>query len=443
MAMGDPSYTSRTPRSRELFERARKVIPGGTSYSNRFFPPYPFYVSRARGSHIWDVDGNEYVDYWMVHWGAVFGHAYPPIVRAAVEQVEEGAHIGWSTEWEVKWAEAVAGWFEAERVKPANSGTEANMYAVRLAQAFTGRKKVAKVEGGWHGGFDRLQKAVSYPYDKPASLGLQRDRATVVIPFNDLDGAAKILKKERPACVLIEPMLGAAGAIPAEPEFLKGLRELCDGEGMLLIFDEVITGPRHPGGLQKLYGVKPDLTTLGKGFGGQYFAGAGGICGRAEVMDLLNHVERPKFWQRSFLGGTFVGNPLSMRVGYTFVRELEARKDVVYGHIDGLGEGVRRGLREVLEDHNFEAYVTGLGSLIGLHFTKEMPRDGRTAARTKDVKLCQRFFLHMLERGIAYLTPTSIHFAISTAHTKEEAEGLVMGLEAFLSGGEGVAPARP
>lgn len=428
------SYIGRTPTSKALYERARKTIPGGATYSVRYFEPYPVYISRARGSRVWDVDGNEYIDFWMAHFAALLGHGYPAVVEAVKEQLELGAHVGYCNEWEVKWSESVCRWFGADRVKPANSGTESNMYAVRLARAFTGKKLVAKAEGGWHGGSNGLHKAVNYPYEKPAAAGLPRTQDTLAIPFNDIEGSSKALRRDDVACVLVEPVLSAAGEIPADREYLKGLREICDERGALLIFDEVVTGFRHPGGLQAFYGVKPDLTTLGKTVGGQYFAGAGGFCGRADVMDMLDQTKVKSFWERPFLGGTYTGNPLNMRAGYVVISELERRKDEVFPHLDTLGELIRRRLVEAIEERKVQAYVTGIMSVFGIHFTKERPVSGATAERTKLLDAHRALHRHMLEGGILYLTPASPHLALSAAHTQEDVEKFVSVFAAFLDG---------
>jgi glutamate-1-semialdehyde 2,1-aminomutase len=425
-------YQARTGSSKELFERAKRFIPGGSAYAIRYFEPYPFYVKKAKGSKIWDVDGNEYIDFWLVHFGAIFGHGYEPVISAVREQLELGAHLGWCNEWEVKWAEKVAEWFDVEKVKPANSGTESNMYAVRLAKAYTGRKKVGKMEGGWHGGFDGLNKAVNYPYDKPASLHANNAEDTIALPFNDLDNLVKRVPKKEVACIIVEPMLGSAGAIPAKEEFLKGLREFCDSNGIVLIFDEVITGFRHPGGLQRYYNVKPDLTTMGKTAGGQYFAGAGGICGISDIMDLLDQTSRRNFWERSSHGGTFVGNAITMKAGYVTISELQRRADQVYPYIDSLGGYGMRKLNEALEDNRFEAYVSGVCSMFGLHFTKEEPINGETAERTKDRMMCSELFAYLVQKGIAYLSPRVPHFTVSEAHRYEEVQYLADKIGEFL-----------
>ncbi|MGD0329028.1 MAG: aminotransferase class III-fold pyridoxal phosphate-dependent enzyme [Nitrososphaeria archaeon] len=426
------NYIRKTALSRNLFEKARKYIPGGSAYAIRYFEPYPFYVKRALGSRIWDVDDNEYIDFWTVHFAAIFGHGYAPVMSAVKEQLDLGAHFGWCNEWEVKWAEKVCGWFRADKVKPANSGTESNMYAISLARAYTGKKKVGKMEGGWHGGFDGLNRAVNYPYNQPSNMNPTSTEDIIPLPFNDLDGLIKKVSQEELACITVEPMLGSAGAIPAKKEFLKGLREFCDKKSVVLIFDEVITGFRHPGGLQQHFGVKPDLTTMGKTVGGQYFAGAGGICGRSEIMDLLDQTRRKDFWERPAHGGTYVGNAVTMRAGYVTISELERQRDKVYKHIDSLGEYGRKRFTEIMEENRFEAYITGICSMFGLHFTKEIPINGETAERTKDKKLCSDLFAYLIQNGIAYLTPKSPHFAVSNAHKKEDLDYLSTKVKEFI-----------
>lgn len=427
-------FTERTPRSKDLFEEAKGVLPGGVTYGLRYFEPYPFYVTRARGSKVWDKDGNEYLDLWMGHAAIITGHAYEPIMKVVEEQLELGIHFGWCNEWEIKWAKAVCGWFSADMVRPTNSGTEANMYAIRLARACTGRSRVGKFEGGWHGGYDGLHKAVNYPYDKPASLGLTEavTNDIVALPYNDLDGVERRMGKEELACIIVEPVMGAAGFVPAEKEFLKGLRELCDEKGALLIFDEVITGFRFFKGAQHFYGVKPDLTTLGKAVGGQYFPGAGAFCGRAEFMKELDQIKRERFWERVFHGGTYTGNALTTRAGYTLIKDLEGRADHVYGYLDRLGEKARRGLKEIFDEGGVEAYVTGVGSLFAIHFTKERPINGLTSERTKDVKATKKLFNFMLDRGVAYLSPSKAHFVLALAHTEADIEKFLALMEEFV-----------
>ena len=423
-------YELRTQKSRILHDEARKFLPGGVTYAIKYWEPYPIYVSRAKGSRIWDVDGNEYLDFWMGHAAIIMGHAYEPVIRAAKEQLELGAHLGFCHEWEIKLAEIVTKMVPSVRLfRATNSGTEANMYAIRLARAYTRKSKIAKFEGHWHGGYDALHKAVNPPLDKPASLGLTDCvmNDTIVLPFNDLDGVRQKVKGENLACIILEPVMGSNGMIPADREFLKGLRELCDELDILLIFDEVITGFRlAKGGAQEYYGVLPDITTFGKVLGGGIFP-AGGFGGREDIMELLDQTKR-KHYEMSFHGGTYAGNPLTARAGYTLLSELI--KGDVYPKINALGEKARKGLEDVFSRHKVSAHVTGVGSLFAVHFTKEKPRDIRSAIG--DTKLAKDCFYFMLNNNILCMKPSKQVFAPSVAHSEEDIERLLSVMEEFL-----------
>jgi len=419
-------------KSKELYRRARKVFPGGVSYAIRYFEPQPFYVSKVSGCKVYDVDGNEYIDFWIGHGALIFGHNYPKMVEALKEIVEIGTHFGLAHKYEVEYAEQVVKMVpSAEMIRFTNSGTEANMYAVRLARAYTRRSKIIKMEGGWHGGYDALHVAVSYPYNKPESAGLTDGavKDTVAIPFNDLEAAEKEIKKEEAACVITEPVLGAGGCIPAEREFLKGLRELCDETNTLLIFDEVITGFRlSRGGGQEYYGVYPDITVLGKTVGGGGLA-IGAICSRKEIMELMDHIKYRDKTNRAFHGGTYTANPLVSYVGMKMLRELE--KGYVYPHINGLGRKLMQGLEEIFDEYGFEAHITGIGSLIGIHFTKKKPKNALEANMNKNVELSKEYHKYLLKNGIVVIKPTLPHLFISYAHTEDEINQFLQVTENF------------
>ncbi len=427
-------YISKSERSRELYERAKKVLPAGVSYSIRHCEPYPPYMTHVSGSRVYDVDGNEYTDYWMGHGAKILGHRHPAIVEAIRQQLEQGSHFGFCHEWEIKLAELVVKLVpSAQMVRFTNSGTEGNMYAVRLARAYTKRDKIGKFEGGWHGGYDALHGSVGWPLDQPESAGLTQSalRDTVILPFNDLDGVRRTIRGQELACMLIEPVQGVAGVISAEVEFLKGLRELCDETGTLLIYDEVITGFRlAPGGGQEHFGVIPDLTVLGKALAGGGLP-VGGICGRADVMELIDHLKHPDKSERAFHGGTYTANPFTTRAGCIALEEYEKR--LIYPHIDSLGERARRGIEDVIDRVGIDAHVMGVGSIVCLHFTKERPRDVRTASVGKDVETTKRYHAHLLSNSLILMMPTSPHFFISTAHTEEDIEKLVSLTDDFIS----------
>ena len=414
--MTSAKYLSKTPTSKALYERAKKVLPAGVSYGIRFFEPYPFYTARAKGCKLYDVDGNDYVDFWLGHTALILGHSPPEIVEAVKRQLEKGTHYGTSHELEVELAEKVCKMVpSAKMVRFTNSGTEANMYATRLARAYTGKEKIAKFEGGWHGGYDALHVGVKYPYDLSESAGLTAGATqdTVLLPFNDLAGVKRKLKNQKVASIVVEPVLGAGGGIAAEKEFLKGLREFCDEKEILLIFDEVITGFRlAPGGGQEYFGVVPDITVLGKILGGGFPIGA--FCGKREIMDKLNSIanKRPDY---SFHGGTFAGNPVTMTAGLATLDRLGDGQ--ITRKLNRLGDNVRSELRSVFEAQGVEAKVTGAGSLFNVHFTSEEVRDAVAASSAEKSRLVE-YDLRLIENGVFFLP--GHNGALCTEHASED-----------------------
>lgn len=414
------SYASKTPKSQDLHERAKNFLPAGVSYAIRYFEPYPFYTAKAKGSKLYDVDGNQYVDFWLGHTALILGHSPPAVVEAVKKQLENGTHYGTSHQLEIQLAKQIAKMVpSAEMVRFTNSGTEANMYATRLARAYTSRTKIAKFEGGWHGGYDALHTSVKPPFDIPESAGLTTGalQDTIVLPYNDLHGVKEKLKDEEVASIVIEPVLGAGGGIPAEGEFLKGLRELCDERGILLIFDEVITGFRlAPGGGQQYYGVTPDITVFGKILGGGFPIGA--FCARKEIMERVDtlHYERPHY---SFHGGTFSANPISMTAGLATLRLLEDGK--LINRLNDTGEEIREELKRIFEENHQYTQVTGAGSLFNTHFTKEEVKDTRAASEA-DKKKQIDYHLNLITNGVFFL-PTHTG-ALSTTHSQKDIEKL-------------------
>jgi len=414
------NYVSKTSKSKALYERAKRVLPAGVSYGIRFFEPYPFYTARANGSKLYDVDGNEYIDFWLGHTALILGHSPPAVVKAVRRQLENGTHYGTCHELEIALAEQVAKMVpNAEMVRFTNSGTEANMYAVRLARAHTGRSKIAKFEGGWHGGYDALHMGVKYPFNIPESAGLTSGtlQDTILLPFNDLEGVKERLKNEEVAAIVIEPVLGAGGGISAEKEFLKGLREFCDDKGILLIFDEVITGFRMaPGGAQQYYNVPPDITVFGKILGGGFPIGA--FCGCRGLMERLDTLryERPL---HSFHGGTFTANPITMTAGLTTLKILEDGK--LINQLNRLGDRIREQLRETFETYNVDVQVTGASSIFNTHFTRERAKNADAAFKADRKKLVD-YHLRLIANGVFFL-PTHTG-ALSTAHSKADTEKL-------------------
>jgi len=420
-------YASKTSKSKALYERAKKVLPAGVSYGIRYFEPYPFYTAKAKGSKLYDVDGNEYIDFWLGHTALILGHSPPAVVEAVKRQLENGTHYGTSHELEIELAEQVVKMVSgAEMVRFTNSGTEANMYATRLARACTGRSKIAKFEGGWHGGYDALHIGVHYPFNIPESAGLTAGtlQDTILLPFNDLEGVEEKLKNEKVASIVIEPVLGAGGGIPAEKEFLKGLREFCDEKEILLIFDEVITGFRlAPGGAQQYYGIAPDITVFGKILGGGFPVGA--FCGCRKIMERLDSLlhNRPHY---SFHGGTFAANPITMTAGLTTLKILEDGQ--LISKLNMVGDKIREQLREIFEGNGVDVQVTGTSSIFNTHFTKEKVKDANATFRADRKKLVD-YNLKLIENGVFFL-PTHTG-ALSTAHSKADVEKLLLETEKY------------
>jgi len=420
-------YVPKTSKSKQMYERAKKVLPSGVSYFLRYFAPYPFYTARARGSKIVDVDGNEYIDFWLGHYALILGHSPSEVVKAVKQQIENGTHYGTCHELEIALAEQVVKMVpSAEMVRFTNSGTEAIMYATHLARTYTNKEKIVKLEGGWHGGYDAVHVAVKPPLEIPETSGITKEaqKDTIVIPFNNLDEARKKLKNENVAAVIVEPVLGAGGGIPADRDFLKGLRELCSEKDALLIFDEIVTGFRMaPGGAQQYYRVLPDITILGKVMGGGFPIGV--IASRREIMERMDPFlyERPKF---SFHGGTFCANPVSVTAGLTTLKLLEDGH--LLNQLNALGDKIRKQLHAIFERRNIDVCITGVSSLFQTHFTREEVRDVRTAFQADRAKL-NDYHMHLIANGVFFL-PTKIG-VLCRAHTKEDIDKFLIETENY------------
>jgi glutamate-1-semialdehyde 2,1-aminomutase len=426
-------YEQQTSKSKKLHLRARNVLPAGVSYFIRYFEPYPFYVNWAQGSQLKDVDGNEYTDFWIGHFTHILGHSPPNVIAAVSKQIQHGTHYGVSHELEVMLAEKIVKMVPcADMVRFCNSGTESSMYAVRLARSFTGKNGIVKFEGGWHGGYDALHKAVKPPFDVSASSGLVDEalKDTIIAPFNDLNGMIRRIKDHEIAAILIEPVLGAGGCIPAKREFLKGLREFCDDRNVLLIFDEIITGFRlAPGGGQEYYGVIPDMAIFGKILGGGFPIGA--VTGKREIMDRMNPTlfERPGF---SFQGGTFTGNPTSLVAGLEVLKSLEDGQ--IIHRLNHRGEKLRTDLQEVFSSSTVDVNVTNAGSLFCTHFTDEAVNDVHAVFRADRRRLLD-YHLKLIEKGIFFLPTHS--GALCAAHSEEELQQLLVESEKYVKSLEG------
>jgi glutamate-1-semialdehyde 2,1-aminomutase len=412
--------------SKELFERAKKWIPGGVNSPVRAFKSVggdPVFMKRGEGAWLIDVDDHRLLDY-VCSWGPlILGHAHPGTGQALTRQLEDGWSYGAPTAIEVKLAELVCEKVPSiERVRMVNSGTEATMSAVRLARGFTGRSGIIKFSGCYHGHVDSLLTeagsgvaTLGIPSTPGVTEGATGD--TLICPFNDIDSVRTACadKPDQIAAIIVEPVAGNMGVVPPKPGFLEGLRHLCDETGALLIFDEVMTGFRlSPGGAQALYGVTPDLTTLGKIIGGGLPVGAYG--GRHAVMERVAP-EGPVYQ-----AGTLSGNPLAMTAGYLTLQAL-ASPDV-YDKLEASGTLIENGMKSLLESWPDRLTFNRVGSMFTLFFN-EGPVTNFDDAKRSRTELYARFFHEMLSRGI-YFAPSQFESGfISLAHGKTELEDTV------------------
>ena len=410
-------------KSSEFFARARQCIPGGVNSPVRAFRNVegdPFFVDRAEGARIWDVDGSEYIDY-VGSWGpAILGHAPKVIVDAVREAATRGLSFGIPNPLEVEMAELICDWMPSiEKVRLVNSGTEATMSCIRLARAFTGRDKIIKFDGCYHGHADALLvKAGSgaLTHGQPSSAGVPRAFAelTISLPFNSTDLVKKAFheNKNQIAAVILEPIPANAGLYFPRENFLSVLREECSRNGALLIFDEVVTGFRVArGGAQEIYGIKPDLTALGKIIGGGLPVGAFG--GRAEIMDQLSP-DGPVYQ-----AGTLSGNPLALTAGLAQLRELERING--WNLLEKSGTQFEQAARDAIKSAKIELTFHRLGAMFCVFFGVGPIVDLVTAQRS-DLKMFARFFHSCLMRGV-YFAPSQFETGfISTAHTPDDIE---------------------
>src|SRR5690554_3429997 len=395
-------------RSSLLFKAAQEVIPGGVNSPVRAFKAVggdPIFVEKAKGAYLYDVDGNKLIDY-INSWGPmILGHAYELVVNAVVEKAKLGTSFGMPTEIETEIAAlAVAMVLNIDKIRFVNSGTEACMSAVRLARGFTGKDKIIKFAGCYHGHSDSfLIQAGSGPvtFGSPNSPGVTQGTAkdTLLAEFNDLDNVAEVIgaNKGEIACIILEPVPGNMGCIPPAEGFLQGLRKLCDENNILLIFDEVMTGFRlAKGGVQELYGIKADLVTFGKVIGGGLPVGA--FAGRAEIMNYLAPIGPV------YQAGTLSGNPLAMAAGLTMLKELNDNGGI-FDSINKKTEYLHKGLERVLLTENVKFTINHVGSMISVHFSEKPVTDFSSAAEANN-ETFKAFFHGMLNEGI-YIAPSA------------------------------------
>jgi len=412
-------------KSLELFERAKRVIPGGVNSPVRAFKSVggnPLFIGKADGAYLYDVDGNKYIDY-IGSWGPmILGHNHKETRLALESAVKKSTSFGAPGELEVEIAEFLTSNLKhLEMVRMVNSGTEATMSAIRLARGATRRDKIIKISCCYHGHGDSLLVEAgsgALTFGAPSSPGVPKALAelTIVIPFNDAGALEKAFQKNKGevACLIIEPLPGNMGTIPPKEGYLEKIRELTAKEGALLIFDEVMSGFRVAfGGMAELSGVTPDLVTYGKIIGGGLPVGAYG--GRADLMKLVS--PQGAIYQ----AGTLSGNPLAMAAGLSHLKTLHENREKIYGHLEKMGDKLAAGLLDMARKHKVPAVVNRVGSMLTLFFTGETVTDD-TSARKCDTERFASFFREMLERGV-YFPPSQFETAfISYAHSDREIE---------------------
>lgn len=410
--------------SERLFEKAKRLIPGGVNSPVRAFKPYPFFTKTAKGSHLTDVDGKEYIDYCLGYGPLILGHAAKQIVEAVKDQLDQGTLYGTPSEQEVELAELICKCVpSAEMVRLVTTGAEATMSAIRVARGFTGRKKIIKFEGCYHGAHDCvLVKAGSgaTTFGMPDSLGVPEETAknTIVLPYNDAEALEATVKKERKelAAVIVEPVIGNIGVVTPKRGYLHLLRELTEQNDLVLIFDEVITGFRMAlGGAQEYYDVKPDLTTLGKVLGGGFPLAA--YAGRKEIMQMI--APSGKVYQ----AGTYSGNPISVAAGLATVRILRNDQNF-YAKLEKKCRKLVNSLQGLSKDLSVHMQVNHVASMFQMFLTDKPVYDYASALKA-DSKRFLEFHKRLLGQGV-FLPPSQFETCfLSSAHTEGDIERTV------------------
>jgi glutamate-1-semialdehyde 2,1-aminomutase len=429
-------YVARSPKSAALYDLACSYLPGGNARVSLYISPHPIYLERGEGAYVWDIDGNKRLDLNYNQFVVVLGHAHPAVVKAISEQAAKGVCFGASTETEVKLAQMICQRAPSiDKIRFANTGSEATMQAIRIARAYTGKEKFAKFEGGYHGVHDQVEVSIHPPLDgragspdepkawiDEAGVTQSAGREVIVLPFNNASACERIIMQNRTelAAVIAEPIMGVSGMVMPDPGFLASLRRITEEAGVLLIFDEVVTFRVAPGGAQEIFGVYADLTCIGKIIGGGLPIGAFG--GKARIMEITDPTsDRLKVKP----AGTFTANPLSMVAG---IAALEQLTPDVYSRMNGLGNGLRSGLHEVFSRWNIPAQVVGIGSVFCIHFTPTEIHNHRDT-RTVDSERTQRFFWHLTNNGV--LVNKSLRCALSSAIEQRDLDTLLAVVEDF------------
>jgi len=432
-----PHYPDAMPESRRLFERARKVMPGGNTRTTVFIDPFPIYAARGEGCRVWDVDGNAYYDCINNFTAMIHGYGHPDVTAAVIDQMPHGTAFGAPTESEIELAELLVERLPSvEQIRFANSGTEAVMMAIKAARAFTERPKIVKIEGAYHGSYDFAEVSLdsapgnwgdlpaSTPYARGTPRGVLDD--VIAVPFNDVEALRAVFAAHGAAIagVLIDPMPNRAGLIPARRDYLDAMVGIAHAAGALVIFDEVIAFRLGHSGAQGLWGISPDLTALGKIIGGGFPVGA--VGGRAEVMAVFDPTGGKPALPH---GGTFTANPVTMRAGLAAMRALTPES---FARLDRLGDLLREGIAAALARHGLAGQCVGLGSLFKVHFTALPVTDYRSVySGPAERKKLDAFHKGLIDRGV--LSASYGLFALSTPMTEDDAAAILAAVDGTLA----------
>jgi glutamate-1-semialdehyde 2,1-aminomutase len=426
------SALSHKTRSEELFERAKKILPGGVNSPVRAFEPNPFFVTKANGAKIFGADGEAYVDYCMAYGALLLGHANAEVENAVKLQLPKGTLYGAPTELEVEFGEFIQKLYPTmDMLRLVNSGTEATMHAIRVARGFTSRKKIIKFEGCFHGSHDNvLVKAGSgaATFGAPNSAGIPEETTqnTIVLPYNSPEALEDTFTREgnQIAAVIVEPVIGNAGLILPKKNYLSFLRKITREYDSVLIFDEIITGFRLAiGGAQERFGIEPDMTTLGKILGGGFPIAAFG--GRREIMQHISPLGKV------YIAGTFSGNPVSATAGNAVLNILSQKKGEIYPKLEENCNELSKALKDLAEGYHLEAQVYNIASMYQIFFTGH-PICDMTSARSADIQKFQAYFHELLKQGV-FIPPAQFETCfLSSAHTEENLNATVSAFDKAL-----------
>ncbi len=427
-------YAAVRPKSYQLHLEACKYLPGGDTRTATFFLPFPNFIERGEGAYMYDMDGHKLLDFQNNYTSLIHGHGHQPTVEAVQKQIALGSAYTAPFEKQIQLANLLVDRYPSiDLIRFCNSGTEANMHALRIARAYTGKAKLVKTEGGYHGTTDVFEASVDPNIKKagtldqikviPESRGVSANalKDVLVVPFNDIERTRKMIEEnhEDIACVIIEPIMGSAGQITPEIEYLKFLRKITEEYNIVLIFDEVVTGRLSTGGAQKYYGVTPDLTTLGKIIGGGVPVGAFG--GKREIMEMYDPREK-----KMYHSGTFNGNAVTMAAG---LATMTAYDEAAVAHVETLGTMFKEGVEDIYKKLGLGMQILGAGSLYNLLFTNKDVKNYRDVAMAHE-ELNKVLYLDLLTRGV--FNAERGMFCMSTPMTKDDIGFALETLEAAM-----------